>query len=82
MNVEPHDLPHEFPEYAAAILRLRSGDAHFAALFEKYDNVSNELRNIEEHDVPISDVLFEDMKKERFILKDALYQILRGQKPA
>ena len=76
MNIDSHDLLDEFPEYKQEILRLKTERQGFAQLYEDYHKVNAEVRNIEEHDVPISDVAFEELKKRRLKLKDDVYAVL------
>ena len=76
MNIDSHDLLDEFPEYRSEILRLKAENQQFAGLFYKYHEVNAEVRNVEEHDVPISDLAFEELKKLRLKLKDELYVML------
>jgi uncharacterized protein YdcH (DUF465 family) len=82
MNVDPHDLPDEFPEYRDAIPRLKAENQRFARLSEEYDKVNLEVHNVEEHDVPMSDLTFEELKKRRLKLKDELYAMLLEARPA
>lgn len=76
MQVEHHDLHHEFPELSDAIHSLKVGNAHFAKLFATYHRLTGNVENLEEHDMPVSDFTLEDMKKERVRLKDQLYHML------
>ncbi len=80
MNVEPHDLDHEFPELHEAILRLKDENPEFARVCADYDRVDREVHMLEEQDVPVSDVAFEDLKKQRVKLKDELYAMLRSRR--
>ncbi|MCX7170144.1 MAG: DUF465 domain-containing protein [Proteobacteria bacterium] len=82
MKVDSHELHDEFPEYKDRIQQLRSGDQHFALLHDEYHKVTNEVRDIEEHDVPVSDLIFEKLKKQRLKLKDELYAMLHDAPPA
>ena len=81
MIVDPHDLAHEFPEHAPSIEELRARDARFSRLFDDYHAVNGEVVALEERDVPIDDLSFETLKKERLRLKDAIYEILRARSP-
>lgn len=76
MQVEHHDLHHEFPELGDAIHALKVGNNHFAKLFATYHRLTGSVENLEEHDMPVSDFTLEDMKKERLRLKDYLYHML------
>ncbi|MCL2525338.1 MAG: DUF465 domain-containing protein [Betaproteobacteria bacterium] len=76
MKVDHHDLYSDFPEMKDAIDVLKSGNAHFARLFASYDRLTGKVEDLEEHDMPVADFTLEDMKKQRVVLKDALYHLL------
>ena len=76
MLPEPHDLLHEFPEHAEVIARLREEDETFHHLMDEYNWLDSHIRSLEEHDMPVSDFHFEEMKKRRVLLKDKLYALI------
>lgn len=76
MQVEHHDLAHEFPQYIETIKTLKAGNSLFAQLLADYDNLTAEIEKLEEADVPTDDFHFEEMKKKRVHLKDELYTML------
>ena len=76
MNIEHHDLAHEFPEHREKIHSLKLGNAHFAKLFDAYHLVTKDVERLEGEDVPVSDEALENQKKERIQLKDQLYAML------
>lgn len=76
MQVEHHDLHHDFPELNDAIHALKTGNAHFAKLFATYHRLTGSVESLEEHDMPVADFTIEDMKKQRVKLKDELYHML------
>lgn len=76
MQVEHHELHHEFPEMADAIAALKAGNAHFSRLYASYNRLTGKVEDLEEHDMPVSDFTLEDMKKQRLKLKDELYHLL------
>ncbi|MCX7155938.1 MAG: YdcH family protein [Rhodocyclales bacterium] len=80
MNVDHHDLHHEFPEYAAAIHSLKVGSTHFARLFDEYHTLTAQIEALEDNDSPIADTALEEMKKQRIKLKDELYGMLKAAK--
>lgn len=80
MQVEHHDLHHEFPEYREKIHTLKTTDAHFARLFNEYDQLDHEVRRIENSGSLISDTELESLKLKRVHLKDELFAYLK--KPA
>jgi len=82
MKIDSHDLLDEFPEYKTEILRFKTENQRFAHLYDEYHKVNAEVRDVEEHDVPISDIAFEELKKLRLKLKDELYVLLLAARPA
>ena len=81
MKIDSHDLVDEFPEFKNEIVKLKAEDQRFGHLFAEYHQVNGEVRDVEEHDVPISDVVFEELKKRRLKLKDELYALLLEARP-
>lgn len=80
MNVDHHDLHHEFPEYAEAIHGLKVTSTHFAHLFDEYHALTSQIEALEDNDAPIADTALEEMKKRRLKLKDDLYAMLQANK--
>ncbi len=76
MHVEQHDLEHDFPDLRHAITLLRESNPDFALLASQYDDINNQITELERGDLPIGDLAFEDLKKERLRLKDQLYAML------
>lgn len=77
MTHVPHGLHEEFPNAAAAISRLKIGDAHFAHLAEGYDAANREIHRIEAGLEPVDDAVLEALKKKRLKLKDQIAAMLR-----
>ncbi|HSO84375.1 YdcH family protein [Thiocapsa sp.] len=75
---ESHDLLHEFPDLETKISALRSDNAEFARLMDDYDALDARVRDLEELGTPVADETIEELKKERLVLKDTLYAILRS----
>jgi len=78
MQVEHHDLAHEFPELKDRIHELKTSDPHFHKQFERYDELTKEVERLEKQDVPVTDEHLEELKKERLAVKDELYGMLKG----
>lgn len=81
MEMLQHELHREFPEHTATIDALKSSNDRFSKLFDEYHEVDRNVEEIEEHDVPISDVEFEILKKRRLHLKDELYAMICAYRP-
>ena len=56
---------------------LKLENQHFAKLFEEYHDVDHEVRRIEMEIETTSDEYLEDKKKQRLLLKDQLYSIIK-----
>ena len=46
MQVDHHDLHHEFPEMIDAIHALKTGNAHFAKLFDSYHRLTGKVEDL------------------------------------
>lgn len=75
---ESHDLLHEFPDLEQKIAALCDADEEFSALMKDYDDLDARVRNLEELGTPVADETIEDLKKERLMMKDRLYEMLRA----
>lgn len=69
-----------FPEYRDLISKLKTSDAHFAKIFDKHNNLDQEIINLEND--PVASVSreqeIETLKKEKLALKDELFKILQA----
>jgi len=66
-----------FPEYRDLITKLKGNDLHFTRLFDKHNELDQQIKNVESRIVPGTAEEVENMKKEKLLLKDELYGILR-----
>jgi len=80
MQILPHDLDHEFPEFSGLMHDLRARDQKLGNLFEQYNRVNGAIVDIEENDKPFQDAEFEEMKKKRLRIKDEIYAALRAHR--
>lgn len=77
MTLEKHDLIHEMPESKDAIHALKTGNQHFAKLFEEYHEVDHDVHRIETGAENAGDEDLENLKKQRLHLKDQLSAMIR-----
>jgi len=75
---ESHDLLHEFPDLEQKITVLCDADEEFSDLMKDYDSLDARVRKLEELGIPVADETIENLKKERLLMKDRLYEILRA----
>ena len=73
---EKHELAHDLPEHKDTIHNLKTGDAHFARLYDEYHDVTRQVSRIEQEIEPASDHATEELKKKRAALKDELYSMI------
>jgi len=66
-----------FPEYRELITRLKHHDHHFTRLFDKHNELDQKIKNMEGHIEPGTPLEIERLKKEKLLLKDELYTILK-----
>ncbi len=66
-----------FPEYRDLITQLKGHDHHFTRLFDKHNDLDQKIKNMEAHITPGSHEEIETLKKEKLLLKDELYTILK-----
>jgi uncharacterized protein YdcH (DUF465 family) len=75
---EKHDLIHEFPEHKDRIHELKMNDARFAEMFDRYHQINHEIHRIETGIENSSDEYIEEQKKQRLLLKDKLYEMIKS----
>jgi len=66
-----------FPEYRDLITQLKTSDHHFTRLFDKHNELDERIQRMEQGIEPGSHEQIETLKKEKLMLKDQLYDILR-----
>lgn len=67
-----------FPEFRELITQLKTEDAHFTRLFDKHNELDQQIKNMEAQIVSASQTEIETLKKEKLKLKDELYVILKS----
>ena len=76
MSHVPHELHEEFPEHAARLHDLKTGNTHFATLADRYHDLNRTIHRIESRVEPADDMVLEAMKKQRLALKDQIASML------
>jgi uncharacterized protein len=71
-----------FPEYRDLITKLKTTDHHFTRLFDRHNALDQKIKNMESHITPGTHEEIEVMKKEKLMLKDQLYAILKKESTA
>ena len=78
MSKTPHELHDEFPAEADRIHALKSSDAHFARLADKYHEVNRQVHRAETGIEPVDQFVEVELRKKRAALKDEIFRILRA----
>ena len=66
-----------FPEYRELITKLKTTDRHFSHLFAKHNNLDAKILRMEDYKEPSSPEEIETLKKEKLLLKDQIYAVLK-----
>ena len=66
-----------FPEHRELIAQLKASDHHFSRLFDQHNALDQKIKNMESHIEPGTPTKIEVLKKEKLLLKDQVYVILR-----
>lgn len=67
-----------FPEYRERIAELRANDRHFGRLFDQHNALDHEIKNLEDRRTPSLHSEIEKLKKEKLLLKEKLYVLLKN----
>lgn len=76
MSHTPHELRDEFPEALEILHELKTGNAHFASLADRYHDLNREIHRIESEVEAASDERSESLKKQRLALLDEISAIV------
>ncbi len=66
-----------FPEYRDLITQLKTSDHHFSRLFDQHNAMDQKIKNMESHIEAGTHEEIENLKKEKLLLKDQVYAILK-----
>lgn len=66
-----------FPEFRDQIAQLRANDRHFTRLFDKHNELDQEIKNLEDKHSPVYQTEIENLKKEKLVLKGEIYEMLK-----
>lgn len=66
-----------FPEYREQIAHLRANDRHFSRLFDEHNKLDHEVKQLEDKNSPAYQNDIELLKKQKLLLKEQIYELLR-----
>ena len=74
----PHELAEQFPGHVERMHTLKQEDKHFAKLADDYHEINRRVHRAETNVEPMDQLAEEQLRKERAVLKDKIYAMLRG----
>lgn len=77
---EVHSLENDFPHHKNTISKLIEADSDFASDNKRYNEIDKEIRVLELNNAPIDDEAMHQLKHDRAVLKDTLFQRLEKGK--
>lgn len=80
MSHTPHELAEEFPTEVEKMHALKTGDAHFARMFDEYHAVNKAIHRAETKVEPLADEHEALLRKQRMAIKDEIAKVLRAAK--
>ena len=66
-----------FPEYRELITQLKTSDRHVSHLFDKHNHLDQKIQRMEAFTEPATPEEIETLKKEKLLLKDQIYAVLK-----
>ncbi len=78
MSHVPHELREDFPEFEDRIHELKENHPHFRRISEEYHTLNREIHRIEVGEEHVSQLMEDDMRKNRVRLKDEIYELLKS----
>ena len=66
-----------FPEYRDQITELKTTDNHFVRLFDQHNALDQQIQDMESRAEPGTPAEIDELKKEKLLLKDQIYVILK-----
>jgi uncharacterized protein YdcH (DUF465 family) len=70
-------------EYRDVITHMKQNDAanaHFLKIFDRHNDLDDQITKAENGEVPMSDLELEKLKKEKLLLKDEAYAMIIAYK--
>ncbi|MBO6854837.1 MAG: YdcH family protein [Marivivens sp.] len=79
MSHTPHELAEDFPDKRELIHDLKTSDAHFAQIAEKYHELNRTVHRAETNVEPVDGLYMSELRKERMALKDEIARMLNDE---
>ena len=79
MTNTPHELAADFPEFTDQIRQLKETDPRFSKLMDDYHQINRQVHRAETFVEPMSEDSETELRKQRAVLKDQLYRMMRAE---
>ncbi len=73
---------HEYRDIITHMKQNDAANAHFLKVFDKHNELDDQITKAENGDIPMSDMELETLKKEKLRLKDEAYAMIIEYKKA
>lgn len=67
---------HEYRDVITHMKENNAANAHFLKVFDKHNDLDDQINKAERGEVPMSDLEIEKLKKEKLLLKDEAYSMI------
>lgn len=67
---------HEYRDIITHMKENGAANAHFLKVFDKHNELDDQINKAESGELPLSDVEIEKLKKEKLLLKDEAYAMI------
>jgi len=71
---------HEYRDIITHMKQKEAANAHFLHIFDKHNEMDDQIMKAERGDIPLTDLEIETLKKEKLKLKDEAYNIIMQYK--
>jgi len=73
---------HEYRDIITHMKENNAANAHFLKVFDKHNELDDQIEKAERGEVPMTDLEIETLKKEKLLLKDEAYAMIIEYKKA
>ncbi|MFA6145511.1 MAG: DUF465 domain-containing protein [Sulfurimonas sp.] len=67
---------HEYRDVITHMKENNAANAHFLKIFDRHNDLDNQITKAENGEVPMTDMELEVLKKEKLLLKDQAYAMI------
>jgi hypothetical protein len=67
---------HEYRDVITHMKENNAANAHFLKIFDRHNDLDNQITKAENGEIPMTDMELEVLKKEKLLLKDQAYAMI------